>query len=232
MRISVRGQQGARVVAERGLVEQVRDEGWAVVRDFCTTAEVEQVAAAATERPFPELSAAARDWIGQPRWAGVVQPCLGPDVRLLRAQVLTKHPRSAGTVPWHQDNDFVAVAPAEFLTAILAVDRMTTTNGGLQVLPGSHHQGVVDYVPSAYLFTLEDPPAEDAGVAIELDPGDLLVMSSLIFHRSGPNQTEGWRRTWLLQFLPAAAVDPRTGAGFDQHPRVARAGTWIRPESS
>ena len=130
-------------------------------------------------------------------------------------------------VPWHQDNDFVAVEPAEFLTASLAVDRMTRANGCLHLVPGTHRRGVVDYVPKAYGFTLADPPDDADGIAVELEPGDLLLLSSLCFHRSGPNHTDDWRRAWTLQFLPSDAVDPGSGRPFEERVVVARDGNWL-----
>jgi phytanoyl-CoA hydroxylase len=212
------------------LADQVSREGWAVLPGAFTRVECQAIASAASERPFPELPPALMRWVADPRWADVVVPLLGPDVRLVRAQMLTKPARSDGVVPWHQDNDFLAVEPAGFLTASLAVDPMTLTNGCLHVVPGTHHRGVVPYVPKAYGFTLADPPPDEDGLAVELEVGDLLVLSSLVFHRSGPNHSDAPRRAWTLQFLPADAIDPAGGRPFLERRLVARAGRWLDAE--
>ncbi len=209
------------------LVDQIRRDGWAVLRGVFDPTECEGIAEAMTQQPFPELSPAARAWVADPRWPDVVMPLVGPDVRLARAQLLTKHPRTDATVPWHQDNDFLPVDPPEFLTVILAIDPMTVDNGCLQLLPGSHRNGVVAYVTKGYRFTLADPPSDDAGVAVELAPGDLLLLSSLCFHRSGPNLTDGRRRAWILQFLSGDAVSPHTGRRFEERLPVAEGGRWL-----
>jgi len=212
------------------LADRISRDGWAVLPGAFSRVECQAIAAAADERPFPELPPGLMRWVADPRWADIVLPVIGPDVRLLRAQMLAKRPWSDAVVPWHQDNDFVAVEPAEFLTASLAIDPMTRVNGCLQVVPGTHRRGVVAYVPKAYGFTLAEPPPDDAGVAVELEPGDLLVLSSLCFHYSGPNHTDDWRRAWTLQFLPVDAVDPDTGQGFSRHRVVAQGGRWLDAE--
>ena len=213
--------------ARESLVDQIRRDGWAVLKGFFDPAECHAIAEAVAQRPFPELSPAARAWVADPRWAETVMPLVGPDIRLARAQLLTKRPRTNALVPWHQDNDFLPVDPPEFLTVILAIDSMTLDNGCLHLLSGSHRKGVVAYVPKGYLFTLADPPSDDAGVAVELQPGDLLLFSSLCFHRSGPNLTDDRRRAWILQFLTLDAVSPGTGQRFEERLPVAQGGRWL-----
>jgi hypothetical protein len=210
-----------------GRVDQIRRDGWAVIEGVFDPAECEAIAESMAERPFPELSPGARAWVADPRWPGMVVPLVGPDVRLARAQLLTKHPLTNDVVPWHQDNDFLPVDPPEFLTVVVAIDAMTEMNGCLHLVPGSHRNGVVAYVPKAYRFTLADPPSDDAGVAVELEPGDLLLFSSLCFHRSGPNLTDGRRRAWILQFLPGHAVSPDNGRRFEDRWPVAAGGRWL-----
>jgi phytanoyl-CoA hydroxylase len=210
-----------------GLVDHIRADGWGVVPEFFDPAECEAIAEAMTQRPFPELSPAARAWVADPRWPEVVLPLVRPDVRLARAQLLTKHPRTNDSVPWHQDNDFLPVDPPEFLTAIVAIDPMTLDNGCLHLVPGSHRNGVVAYVTKGYRFTLADPPSDDAGKAVELEAGDLLLLSSLCFHRSGPNLTDRRRRAWILQFLSGEAVSPDTGRRFEERMPVAEDGRWL-----
>ncbi len=212
------------------LVDQVRRNGWAVRRGVFDPAEREAIAEATAQRPFPELSPDTRAWVADHRWPDVVLPLVGPDVRLARAQLLTKHPHTNDVVPWHQDNDFLPADPPEFLSVILAIDPMTLDNGCLHLVPGSHRNGVVAYVPRAYRFTLADPPSDDAGMAVELEAGDLLLFSSLCFHRSGPNLTDGPRRAWILQFLSDDAVSPDTGRRFEERLPVAEGGRWLDPE--
>jgi ectoine hydroxylase-related dioxygenase (phytanoyl-CoA dioxygenase family) len=47
---------------------------------------------------------------------------LGPDVRLYWDQAVAKPPGATSDTPWHQDNGYGAVEPAEYVTTTLALD--------------------------------------------------------------------------------------------------------------
>ena len=51
-------------------------------------------------------------------------------------------------------------------------------------------------------------------------------------HRAGPNPTEGRRRSWVIQFIPAAALNGETGRAFDDRLWVARGGLVLDESAS
>jgi hypothetical protein len=148
---------------------------------------------------------------------------LGPDVRLYWDQAVAKPPGTTSDTPWHQDNGYGAVEPAEYVTTTLALDAMTRANGCLWIQPGSHRRGPTAHRDTGGFFQVGYEGAE-TGVACELEAGEVLVFSSLTMHRAGPNPTAGWRRSWVVQFVPAAARNGETGCSFDDRLHVARAG--------
>ena len=75
-----------------GVADQISRDGWAVLPGAFTRVECQAIAEAAAERPFPELPPALMRWVADPRWAEWVMPVIGPEVRLLRAQMLAKRP--------------------------------------------------------------------------------------------------------------------------------------------
>jgi ectoine hydroxylase-related dioxygenase (phytanoyl-CoA dioxygenase family) len=158
--------------------------------------------------------------------AALVEPLLellGPDVRLYWDQAVAKPPGTTSDTPWHQDNGYGAVEPAEYVTTTLALDAMTRANGCLWIQPGSHRRGPSAHRDTGGFFQVgyEGP---ESGVACELEAGEVLVFSSLTMHRAGPNPSEGWRRSWVIQFIPARAVNGETGRPFEDRLRVAAAG--------
>jgi ectoine hydroxylase-related dioxygenase (phytanoyl-CoA dioxygenase family) len=72
----------------------------------------------------------------------------------------------------------------------------------------------------------------ETGVPVEQPEGDVLCFSSLTMHRTGPNRSDGPRRSWVIQLCPADARHGETGAPFDDRLLVARAGRPLTPPSA
>ena len=115
---------------------------------------------------------------------------LGPDVRLYWDQAVAKPPGASSDTPWHQDNGYGAVEPAEYVTTTLALDAMTLANGCLWIQPGSQRRGPSAHRDTGGFFQV-GYEGRDAGVPCELEAGEVLAFSSLTMHRAGPNPTQG-----------------------------------------
>jgi phytanoyl-CoA dioxygenase PhyH len=204
---------------------RLRDVGWAVVGSFLTQSECDALGSALMNRGWPRVSPELAKWIRDPRWGALTVPYLGPDIRFIREQVVTKAPRSQEEVPWHQDSGYARVA-GEFLTCFLALDDINVDNGCLWIVSASHRDGLVPHMPDGYLRILAVPP-DHAGQPIPLARGSVAVFSSLTIHRSGANRTGGTRPVWMLQFAAADVRDVATGAPAQGCPVVAQAGEWL-----
>ncbi len=172
----------------------------------------------------PALTAAATD----SRWADVVLPLLDTgDARLYWEQAVSKPPQARTELPWHQDNGYTPLVPEEYVTCWLALDDAELDNGCLWVIPGSHRNGTVDHHNGAGPFRVgHDGPAAD-GVAVPVERGSVLVFSSLLMHRSGPNVTDRSRRAWIIQFCSAAARSALSGRLLDDRLLCAADGAWL-----
>ena len=90
----------------------------------------------------------------------------------------------------------------------VAVTGATLENGCLHVLPGSHHEPVLEHVPDRrpganYGYTEIVDHDVDGQRPSLMDPGDLLVFDSHLMHRSTDNVSDGIRAvraidTWYL----------------------------------
>jgi phytanoyl-CoA hydroxylase len=158
-----------------------------------------------------------------PKLVGPMIDLLGPDVRLYWDQAVSKPPGATSDVPWHQDNGYTAVEPAEYVTCTVALDAATTENGCLWIQPGSHRHGVQPHRPTDFFFQVGYEGSE-TGVPVEAEAGEVLVFSSLTMHRTGPNHSQRPRRSWVVQFCQAGAYNRETGARFDDRLLVARGG--------
>jgi phytanoyl-CoA hydroxylase len=172
----------------------------------------------------PDLTTVATD----PRWAPIVLPLLGTgDARLYWEQAVSKPPQARTELPWHQDNGYTPLVPEEYVTCWLALDDADLDNGCLWVIPGSHRQGTLPHRNGAGPFRVGHDGPDVDGEAVPVARGSVLVFSSLLMHRSGPNITDRPRRSWILQYCSAAAASALSGRVLDDRLLLAADGAWL-----
>jgi hypothetical protein len=172
----------------------------------------------------PALTAVATD----PRWASIVLPLVGTgDARLYWEQAVAKPPHARTELPWHQDNGYTPLVPEEYLTCWLALDEAELDNGCLWVIPGSHRHGTVRHQNGAGPFRVGHDGPDTDGMPVPVRRGSVLVFSSLLMHRSGPNTTDRARRAWILQYCGKATTSALSGRLLDDRLLVADGGCWL-----
>jgi ectoine hydroxylase-related dioxygenase (phytanoyl-CoA dioxygenase family) len=145
---------------------------------------------------------------------------IGPDVRLYWDQLVYKKPGTADEFPWHQDNGYTFVRPQQYLTCWVALTDATVANGCPWIVPGAHRQGTLAHRWTDLGFECLREP--EGAVPLEVSAGAIAVFSSLTPHRTGPNLTDGARKSYILQYAPAGAVMYPRGA----EPRAADDPNW------
>jgi ectoine hydroxylase-related dioxygenase (phytanoyl-CoA dioxygenase family) len=164
------------------------------------------------------------------RWADVVFPLLdgGRDgVRLFWEQAVVKPPQARTELPWHQDSGYTPTVPEEYVTCWLALDDADESNGCLWVQPGSHVRGRTSHVNGGTGPFRVGYDGDDVGIPVTVRRGDVLVFSSLLMHRSGPNTTDRPRRAWILQYCVGSATSALSGKPLDDRLLVADDGQWL-----
>ncbi len=152
-----------------------------------------------------------------------------PEVRLWHDQLLYKPGQasqassSTGNVGWHQDHGYWQCTSADLITAWVAFDDVTLQNGCMQVVPGSHRDGLL---PVGDFFQL-DLDALQARIEqhtvrefrtepCALRAGEVSFHHCLTVHGSGPNLTTKPRRSLVLHLMPAHARY-QAGTPSDDH---------------
>jgi len=148
-----------------------------------------------------------------------VEQLLGPEIRLYpNYSVRPKLPEWEGTlVWWHQDGGYTRYwdhSDTEVETFEVENLRMLNVwsplvpareeNGCMQFVPGTHRLGIVPHVRRQYYLEIvgdEYTKLFKEAVSIELDPGDLVVFSNLLFHQGLPNRSKmvRWNLDWRYQ---------------------------------
>jgi len=138
----------------------------------------------------------------------VVESLLGPDILLWDSAYIIKEPHNTKYVSWHQDLTYWGLDGDELVTAWVALSDVTTENGCMKMLPGSHKDGKHvhhrTYSADNILHRgqeLEIEIDEDRVVSVELQSGEVSLHHGWTPHASYPN-TSGKRRIGLsLQYL-------------------------------
>jgi 2-aminoethylphosphonate dioxygenase len=211
-------------------VTDYRADGFLVVRQVFTPAEIAELAAEA-DRLFARTDLQDSDNI-RCRWQNHVDTgqcrfdCFDPvidlsaacarvarDERLLDAigdlyrepahlfkDKLIFKPPFAQGYGLHQDYIGWPSFPTSFLTAIVAIDGADGSNGATEVFRGYHQRGVLSTPDGNYHQLPDDAVDASAGVMLDLEPGDVAIFSGYTPHRSAPNRSDRWRRLLYLSY--------------------------------
>ncbi|MGI9579153.1 MAG: phytanoyl-CoA dioxygenase family protein [Microthrixaceae bacterium] len=129
---------------------------------------------------------------------------IGPDARLYWDQAVYKKPEPGREFPWHQDNGYTFIEPQQYMTCWVPLVDATVDNGCPWVLPGVHRRGTLEHWSTDLGF--ECVEHAEGAVPVEARVGDVVVLSSLTPHRTGPNTSDDVRKAYILQYAPDAAV--------------------------
>jgi len=147
----------------------------------------------------------------EPAVLDAVEEVLGPDLLLAGSLVLCKYPRDPAFVSWHQDNYYSNLHLTPSLSAWIALGDSTVENGCMQVVPGSHHVGVLPHEEKGNVNNLlklgqeiqVDVNKADA-VDVVLREGEMSLHHSAIIHGSGPNRSDTQRLGFIVRFVTSA----------------------------
>lgn len=144
-----------------------------------------------------------QQFISQPKIANFLKEIIGPNFWVRWDQAVAKG-NGSGIFPWHQDNAYSDLKD-EYYQLWIAITEMTPDNGGLCLVPGSHrsllpHKRVDNHLE--YDGIPNDP------VFIEARPGDVVLFSSLMLHKTPPNITSNTRWAYVVEYMSSDHFDP------------------------
>jgi len=138
-----------------------------------------------------------------------VEKVLGPDILCWSASFFSKPARDASYVSWHQDLTYWGLAPADIVTAWVALTPSNRENGCMRVMPGSHGRGQLSHSDTFAAQNLlsrgqELDVAVDEGQAVDLvlQPGEMSLHDVLIAHGSQANCSDQPRHGFAIRYIP------------------------------
>lgn len=131
------------------------------------------------------------------------------------SKLMQKEPRVGGAWEWHQDygywykNEFLF--PDQMMSVMVGISRANKENGCLQVIKGSHKMGRVEHgfsgeqVGAAQRYVDLSLKTMEL-VYVELEPGDVLMFHSNLFHRSEANLSDKPRWSMISCYNRASNI--------------------------
>lgn len=160
--------------------------------------------------PFAHLSDELHRWALDPRFLEPCKDLVGEeDVILFTEKLNLKRAHRGGPIVLHQDFPYWAdqtSGASRVATAMLFLDDATIDNGCLEVVPGSHREGLRDRRAIDGFGSLEiDSERYDRSrlVALPVSAGAVVYFGPFLVHRSLPNRTGADRRALLYSYQPA-----------------------------
>lgn len=143
-----------------------------------------------------------------------IEEIVGPDFYLLATHFFNKYGEgedASSFVAWHQDVTFWGLEPPYAITAWYAVDDADQENGCMQVLPGTHANGIKEHGKSDQTGNLlsinqevsVSPELAATAVDLPLKAGQMSLHDGTIIHGSLPNRSDRRRCGLTLRYVPA-----------------------------
>ena len=103
-------------------------------------------------------------------------------------------PHYDGDLRKNFDPNWDVTADKSYMVAIIAIDKMSYQNGGLNIYPSSYVNG------QRSSETVEEILNSDEGIYVDMNPGDILFMHPNLLHASAANCSNDTRRALILGF--------------------------------
>ncbi len=139
-----------------------------------------------------------RDWATSPAVVDRVRQLIGSEQLELSQNhhncIMTKHPGYSSATLWHQDIRYWLFDQPQLVSVWLALGEEYESNGGMQMIPGTHTEDLDRGFYDAAYFLRTDLPENQAlissAVSATLHKGDVLFFHCKTLHAAGRNQTD------------------------------------------
>lgn len=145
-----------------------------------------------------------------PKILEIMQKLFSETVSGLQSQFFFCRPGTPG-FSMHQDNFYVQAKPNCFASAWVALDDVTSKNGGLFVFPGSHKEPILPTESIVQHTTFGQDPNANCRQAVlppylkkrslALNKGGMVLIHGHTVHGSHDNKSELYRHALLLTYL-------------------------------
>lgn len=141
-----------------------------------------------------------REVVASDRVLDLVQELIGQVVYYHSSKMLFKAARGGRRKPWHQDWAYWQEMSQRQVTVWFAIDESTRENGCIEVIPGSHKNGVIEHYHGEDYMIHEEQVDSNRVAFAEMEPGDALFFDVLTLHASAPNHSDKGRLCCIVDY--------------------------------
>ena len=158
--------------------------------------------------------------IHHPALLDAVEDLIGPDILCWGTVLFIKEPDTPGYVSWHQDLNYTPIEPHDGVTAWLALSPSNRVSGCMQMLPGTHREGVREQIDTFHADNIltrgQTIQGLDTSRAVDLllEPGQISLHHGRTIHSSQPNRSPDRRIGVAIQQFVPPHVRERDGRGY------------------
>jgi len=153
----------------------------------------------------------ASDLVREPEILDALEDLIGPDILIFTFRVWPKEPGSPSIVSWHQDHTY-HMLDCDSVSAWVSLTDTTIEAGCMEVVPGSHKLGELEYEErfseNNLLFKGQTVVQDEEFFArsrfMPLRPGQMSIHHSKLVHRSGLNNSSDRRIGVAINCIPAS----------------------------
>ena len=150
-----------------------------------------------------------KDLLYYPSVIQKVKSLLGTNFRLHNGKINLKSPSAGDLVDWHQDWAFYPHSNDDVLAVGIMLDDMTSENGSVLFIPGSHKGKIYNHHHNGYFAGAIDIEKDniDLSDAFEVTgkAGSITIHHARLLHASKPNNSNTMRRFLLWEFAASDA---------------------------
>lgn len=151
----------------------------------------------------------------------IVEGLIGSEIQLFHDQALYKPAFHGGEVYWHQDNAYWQCIPPNLVSIWIALDDADEENGCMNVIPGSHLEGLTSHgraksEKGELAALLEVDVDVDRAVAVPVKAGHAMLHHCMTLHQTNPNRSERDRRAMVIHYM-SSGTQNRDGVVMNDH---------------
>jgi len=144
-------------------------------------------------------------WIQNPLFQTISRALIAGPIALYRAVLMTKGSKGGTVLPWHQDGGlFWGLDRDPSLQIWTALDDAPEEGGCVEVLPGSHKEGLATplggVVPEHHVL---EKRANERAVRLPAQAGEAILLHNHLWHRSLVSRTGKVRRAFSICYMSA-----------------------------
>lgn len=175
----------------------------------------------------------------------IIACLIGDNIAFNNDFINMKSSKIGKNIEWHQDFPFMLHTNTDVVTVLFFVDDANSNNGPLEVCVGSHKKGAFSHkMGGTFSGIVDEKQVKNTGtcISLEVQAGTVIIMHSLLLHKSEINKSSKPRRAFTSMFRSTDAyplyisdnhrfIKPESGLVRGQYSDTVRfdAGIWELP---